>query len=340
MTKLFQDFPVWIVVLGYGLVSTLAGVLVRNAVKHWLGELEGVMTPPLHRILAHSLPRPAGAAVFFLLASLGLRVLPLSSSVETLTKHILPFCLGSLGVVVLMRVSLNAIAAYGETFPQVKSTAGMARAITWIVGLALLAVLASDAMGISLAPALTALGVGSLAVALALQDTLSNFFSGVYLLLDKPIRPGDFVKLDGGSEGYVETIGWRSTHLRTLAPSLVIVPNATLSKAIITNFKNTNPRLTLATTIEVGLHSDPDAAGALLGEVVKGCSDIAGVDASQTPSVRFSIGERGLAFALYCTVTPTADGGLVQQELRKRAIAKLRAAGFELAEPNPFVKKT
>ena len=131
-----------------------------------------------------------------------------------------------------MRVSLNAVSAYSETFPQVRSTAGMARAITWIVGLAFLAVLGSDALGISLAPrAYRALGVGSLAVALALQDTLSNFFSGVYLILDKPIRPGDFVRLDGGSEGYVETIGWRSTHLRTLAPSLIIVPNATLSKA-------------------------------------------------------------------------------------------------------------
>ena len=149
MTQLLDGLPVSIIVLVYGFVAVVAGVFVRNGVKHWLGELEAVMTPQLHRILARSLPRPAGAAVFFLLMSLGLRVLPLPSNVETLTKHILPFTLGSLGVIVLMRVSLNAISAYSETFPQVKSTAGMARAITWILGFVVLAVLVSDAMGIS-----------------------------------------------------------------------------------------------------------------------------------------------------------------------------------------------
>ncbi len=64
-----------------------------------------------------------------------------------------------------------------------------------------------DALGVSSAPALTALGVGSLSVALALQDTLSNFFSGSYLLIDRPVRPGEFVRLDSGQEGYVDAIG-------------------------------------------------------------------------------------------------------------------------------------
>ena len=219
MGNLLHDLPLWPVVALYVLIAALCALATRNAVRRALRHAEGQMEPQLHRVMARSLPRPAGAAVFLLFVSMGLRVLPIPSSIETLTKHILPFILGMLGVVVLMRVGLNAIAAYGETSPQLKSTAGMARAITWLVGLCLIAVLVSDAMGISLAPALTALGVGSLAVALALQDTLANFFAGVYLLLDKPIRPGDFVKIDSGSEGYVETIGWRSTKLRTLAPS-------------------------------------------------------------------------------------------------------------------------
>jgi small-conductance mechanosensitive channel len=289
-------------------------------------------------VIERSMPRPAGAAVVLLLVSLGLRVLPLPTHVEVLTKHILPFALGTLGVTVLMRVALSSIAAYGETSPQVRSTAGMARAITWLIGLALIAVLVSDALGISLAPALTALGVGSLAVALALQDTLANFFAGVYLLLDKPILPGDFIKIDSGSEGYVETISWRSTKLRTLAPSLVIVPNATLSKAVITNYHQMNPRLSLATTIEVSLDSDPDQVGPMLEEVVKSASDLPGVDRSQPTSSRFSIGDRGYVFSLNVTVSPTADGSLVQQELRKRALDRLKEAGVKLAAPVPFTK--
>jgi small-conductance mechanosensitive channel len=337
--NLLHDLPILPLIALYVLVAILGGVVVRNSLRGALDRASARMGPSLHRVLSHSLPRPAGLAVFLLIASMGLRFLPLPASVETLTKHDIPFALGTVGVMVLMRVGLSAITAYSETFPQVRSTAGMARAITWILGLALIAVLVSDAVGISLAPALTALGVGSLSVALALQDTLTNFFAGVYLLIDKPIRPGDFVRLDGGSEGYVEQIGWRSTHLRTLAPSAIIVPNSALSKSIITNFRQSNPRLVLATPIEVSLDADPDKVDAVLGDEVKRATEIAGVDASQIPFVRFGIGDRGLLFTLYTTVSPTADGSLVQQELRKRALARLRGEGIRLAEPNPFVKR-
>lgn len=339
MGKLLHDLPLWPIVALYALVALLGGIATWNAARHALDRSVGKMDPQLHRIMSRAIPRPAGAAVFLLVASMALRLLPIPASVETLTKHDLPFALGTIGVIVLMRVGLSAISAYAETVPQLKSTSGMARAITWIVGLCLIAVLVSDALGISLAPALTALGVGSLAVALALQDTLANFFAGVYLILDKPILPGDFVRIDAGSEGYVETIGWRSTKLRTLAPSVIIVPNATLSKAIITNFKQTNPRLLLATPMDVSLDSDPDKVGALLSEELKGAIDIPGVNASQAPFVRFGIGDRGFTFSLYVTVTPMADGGLVQQELRKRAIARLRKDGVRLADPNPFARK-
>jgi small-conductance mechanosensitive channel len=339
LDKFLRELPTWPLAALYLLVAIFLGVVVRNALHGAIERAAGRMDPHLQRILLRSLPRPAGSAAFLLGASMGLRFLPLPASVETLTKHDIPFVLGTIGVTVLMRVALAAIGAYGESFPQLKSTAGMARAITWIIGLTLIAVLVSDALGISLAPALTALGVGSLSVALALQDTLSNFFAGVYLLIDKPIRPGDFVRIDGGNEGYVETIGWRSTRLRTLAPSAIIVPNATLSKSIITNFKLTNPRLLLATPIEVSLDADPDKVGPLLGDEAAHANDIAGVDATKTPFVRLAIGDRGLSYTLYVTILESGDGGLVQQELRKRAIARLRREGVALAEPNPFAKR-
>lgn len=340
LERIFQDLPLWPLLIAYVLVALLGAVIVRNALKHWLDRAESTMAPQMHAMLSRALPRPAGAAVFLFAVGIGMRFFPLPTHLETLTKHVFPFILATLGVTVMMRVALSAITAYGATYPQLKSTAGIGRAITWIVGCALIAVLVSDAMGISLAPALTALGVGSLSVALALQDTLSNFFAGVYLLIDRPIRPGEFIRLDGGQEGYVDAIGWRSTRLRTLAPSTVIVPNATLSKAVITNFGATNPRLLLGTTIDVGLEEDPAKVETALAEEVKAAIDVPGVERSQAPFLRFTLDDRGLAFTLYVTVTPTADSGLVQQEIRKRALARLRRDGIALAPPNPFVKKT
>jgi small-conductance mechanosensitive channel len=339
MTIALRDFPQWPAMVAYLLVAILGAIVVRNLLRRWIDRVGPHLPNGLHVVFARSLPRPVGAVFFLFMASAGLRLFPVPPKVETLSQHVIPFLFGMLGVIVMMRVALNAISAYGESNPALKSSSGIGRAITWVVGLALIAVLVSDAAGISLAPALTALGVGSLSVALALQDTLSNFFAGVYLLLDKPIRPGDFVRLDGGQEGYVDTIGWRSTHLRTLAPSTVIVPNATLSKAVITNFRATNPRLLLGTPIDVALDEDPARVSAILDELVKKTGDVAGVDANAKPFVRFALGDRGLTFTLYVTVTPQGDGGLVQQEVRMRALSRLRAESVKLAEPNPFAKR-
>ncbi len=335
IARLRDQLPLWPLLCGYVLLALVAAVAMRNALARWLDRSTRSKDPARHKMLTRAVPRPAGTATFLLMIGMGLRLLPLPTHLETLTKHVFPFVLAAAGVTVAMRVALSAISAYAVTYPQLESTG---RVITWIVGLALVAVLISDALGVSLAPALTALGVGTLSVALALQDTLSNFFSGVYLLVDRPIRPGDFIRLDGGQEGYVDAIGWRSTHLRTLAPSTVIVPNSTLSKAVITNFGPSNPRLQLATTVDVAIDEDPSKVDAALKDVVQGALDIAGVEAQPVPFVRFSLDDRGLAFTLYVTVRETADGGLVQQELRKRAIERLRHDQIALASVNPFAK--
>ena len=90
-------------------------------------------------------------------------------------------------------------------------------------------------LGITITPILTALGIGGLAVALALQDTLSNLFAGFHLLADRPVSVGDAIRLENGMEGVVEDIGWRSTRIRQPGEDLIIVPNAKLAQSILTN---------------------------------------------------------------------------------------------------------
>jgi small-conductance mechanosensitive channel len=91
-------------------------------------------------------------------------------------------------------------------------------------------------LNISITPILTALGVGGLAVALALQDTLSNLFSGLQIIASKQVRPGDYVKLESGEEGYVTDITWRNTAIRALPNNMVIVPNSKLASTLVTNY--------------------------------------------------------------------------------------------------------
>ena len=92
-----------------------------------------------------------------------------------------------------------------------------------------------NSLGISITPLLTALGVGGLAVALALQDTLTNLFSGLQILLTKQIRPGDYVRLASGEEGTVLDIAWRTTTLKTRSELTIIIPNRNIASTILTN---------------------------------------------------------------------------------------------------------
>jgi len=116
-----------------------------------------------------------------------------------------------------------------------------------VAGLGALVIL--NGLGLSITPMLTALGVGGLAVALALQKPLANFFAGVFLTLAGQIRVGDFVTPDSGQEGIVADFGWRSTRLRMLVNNLVIVPNSKLAQAVVVNHHLPTPKLAVPWTL-------------------------------------------------------------------------------------------
>ena len=103
--------------------------------------------------------------------------------------------------------------------------------ISRFANLAISLLIILDTFGVSITPILASLGVGSIAVALALQDTLSNVFSGIYILIDKPFQTGDHIRLDSGFEGTVVLIGWRSTQIKTGSNNIVVVPNSKLSSS-------------------------------------------------------------------------------------------------------------
>ena len=94
----------------------------------------------------------------------------------------------------------------------------------------------AQALGISVVPLLTGLGIGGLAFAFAAKDTIENFFGSVTVILDRPFEVGDWVVIDGSTEGTVEDLGFRSTRIRTFYNSQITVPNATLVRAAVDNY--------------------------------------------------------------------------------------------------------
>jgi len=156
--------------------------------------------------------------------------------------------------------------------------------LVWVLG----AMFILDGLNISITPILASLGVGSLAVALGFQSTFMNLFSGIYLLLDKPVHMGDYVKLSTGEEGNVEKIGWRTTQIRTPANHMVILPNSKLAENLLQNY--TQPDPTCAFSVEVGVDyaSDLQQVEALTVEVARGIQqNVPGADKAYAPSVSF-----------------------------------------------------
>jgi small-conductance mechanosensitive channel len=166
-----------------------------------------------------------------------------------------------LGALIVVSVSLVAANLAAQSFHHFSGkvefpATGLTQVIIKIAIIALGATLALGLLGIDVTPLVAALGVGGLAVALGLQDTLTNVFAGIHLLLSKPVRVGDYVKLQSGEEGYVVDIGWRSTRIRQLPNNMVVVPNSQMVQTIITNYYLPEPEMSVL--IQVGVHYDSD----------------------------------------------------------------------------------
>ncbi len=116
-----------------------------------------------------------------------------------------------------------------------------------------------DYLGIPISPMIAGLGLGGLAVALALQPTLSNFFAGTQIVSDRVVQVGDYIELDNGViRGYVTDVGWRSTRIRTPFNNLVIIPNSRLADSVITNYHG--PNMELAVIVNAGVSYSSDLA--------------------------------------------------------------------------------
>jgi small-conductance mechanosensitive channel len=195
-------------------------------------------------------------------------------------------------------------------------------------------------LGISITPLLTALGVGGVAVALALQDTLANLFAGIHILMEKSVRVGDFVKLETGQEGYVEDITWRTTRVRMLPNNIVVVPNSKLSQSVLTNYYLPEKKMSLLIPVGVNYSSDPDKVEKLLIEEAKNAvGEIPGLLGDPEPFVRFipGFGESSLDFTLICQVREFVDQYLAQHELRKRIFRRFREEGVDIPFPHRTV---
>ena len=205
------------------------------------------------------------------------------------------------------------------------------RLVVFVVG----ALVILQTLGISITPLLTALGVGGLAVALALKDTLANLFSGIHLIAAKYIRGGDYVRMDSGEEGYVVDITWRHTSLRQLPDNLVLVPNARLAAAVLTNYHEPQRGLQVSVQVGVSYDSDLEVVERVTVEVAREVMrDVPGGVPDFEPWVWFhAFGSSSIDFTVYLRASEFSDQYPVRHAFVKRLHDRYRREGIEIPFP-------
>lgn len=189
--------------------------------------------------------------------------------------------------------------------------------------------------GINITPALTALGIGGLAVALALQDTLSNFFAGLQIIASRQISPGDLVKLSSGDEGFVADITWRNTTVRTFANNLVVIPNSKIASDIFTNYHL--PEREMAVIIQVGVSYDSDlqtVEGVTLEVATQIMKEVPGGIADFRPLIRYqAFGDSSINFFVILRAKEFTDQGLIKHEFIKKLHERYKRENIEIPFP-------
>jgi small-conductance mechanosensitive channel len=242
--------------------------------------------------------------------------------------------------IMLVNVVGDIVRWYGTQVPGALPVTTLTQTLAQIAVLVLGVSILLAHYDVSITPILTALGVGGLAVALALQDTLSNLFGGFYVAVAGQVRLGDYIKLNTGEEGYVTDIGWRVTTLRALANNLIIVPNAKLSQAIVTNYNLPERRLGTNLVVTVPYDCDLEQVEQAIGAVLKeAVAEIPGLLPEPAPTLAFDPGfaENGIGLTVIFQVEAFATQAPVRNALRRRIFNRFKELGISVPYPSRTV---
>ncbi|MCI0661763.1 MAG: mechanosensitive ion channel family protein [Acidobacteria bacterium] len=217
------------------------------------------------------------------------------------------------------------------TLPATSLFTNLTRLLVFLIG----ALIILQTLNVSITPILTALGVGGLAVALALQDTLSNLFSGLQIIASRQVRPGDYVKLESDEEGYVTDITWRNTAIRALPNNMVIVPNSKLASTLVTNYYQPEKEMAVLVQVGVSYQSDLkkveqitiDVAREVMREVEGGVPEF-------KPFIRYyTFGDSSINFTVILRGREFTDQFLIKHEFIKQLHERYQHEGIEIPFP-------
>jgi small-conductance mechanosensitive channel len=273
------------------------------------------------------------------LVGVGLKVffdaVPLPPKVAKYATALLIIIFILAGYTFLDKIFIEGLGRYSKKVHFIATSAGALKSLIRIVILGLVVLVILDRLNITITPFLASMGIGGLVIALALQDTLANFFAGLHIFGARPISVGNYIKLESGEEGYVSHIGWRNTRIRMLPNNTVIIPNSKVVNSQIINYYR--PQREMAALVQVGVSYDSD-----LDHVERVTVDVAREVLQETsggvkefePFIRYhTFDDFSINFTVILRVKEYVDKYLVTHEFVKRLHKRYKQEGIEIPFP-------
>src|SRR5262249_15848919 len=262
--------------------------------------------------------------------------LPLPPAWETVLTGVLLMIVVLVAVKVATKISLVLLIAYGtrvsDDLGKERYEQDYAPLLSKIVGTILFVfglVIVLHHFGQDVSSLVAALGIGGLAISFAAKDTLGNMFAGFTILLDRPFRPGDRIKLATGETGDVVEVGARSTRGRLLHQNLLIVPDRQLGNHRGLKFNFPTHEAGAQVDVGVAYGADIDRAKAIVREAIQAQPEV-----SRKPYVLLtSFGDSALNLTGTFVVAQWVDVGAVQDRIRTRIYIELEKAGISIPYP-------
>jgi small-conductance mechanosensitive channel len=331
----YLDTQPWLGPAVYVLAGLLFGLFVdkvllerlRAMVSRTRSQVDDVVVRHLH----------GSTAFWFFIAGVyvALGQLPIELSVLVSLRRLLLVIIILSATIVVARIAAELVGLYAAQSEGLIPSTSIFRNITAVVVVALGILVTLQTLGISITPILGALGVGGLAVALALQDTLSNLFAGLHIIASRQVRVGDFIRLETGEEGYVTDIRWRNTTIRALQNNMVIIPNSKLASTIMTNYYQ--PDKELAVLVQMGVHYESDLAKVerVTIEVAREVMQtVEGGIPSFEPFTRYhTFADSSINFSVVMRGREFADQHVIRHEFIKRVQKRYAQEGIEIPFP-------
>jgi small-conductance mechanosensitive channel len=332
-----DDWSIWQTVLPVVIifVSLITGIIIRLTILKRLANLAKKSKSRLDDVFLESLRSVIVLWLVLVGVFISINIIPLSVKQKGFFDQVFQALLIFSIFWFLMQLLGKFFFTYSYKFRSKLAAASIIKNTIkiFIMTIGLLIIL--QTLGISITPVITTLGVGGLAVALALQDTLANLFAGFHIIATQRVKPKDYIKLDSGEEGYVVDITWRDTLLRQLPNNYIIIPNSRLSSAIVTNYYQ--PRKAMNLLIEVGIDysSNLEHVEQVTLEVGREIlKEVPGGEETFEPFMRYhTFGDSSINFTVYLRCKEFYEKFLVQHEFIKRLKKRYDQEGINIPFP-------